>query len=244
MGFAMCTQSCEPEDASHPISAAGVSLESLSFEPLPPKELDARGKALLGAKLPDRPRAAISDTLLQDEQPEDDLDSRRGIDCGRPGDPLNKVCLLLSHDFEGFLPYTLIISEEVGLEFSSLTTSAPDFVVDPGNIVKADRLSYDALRQDRSVGRLCRTIAMRPDLQGSATWSLEDRVHPPFIHTVHLLVRQGAQPAGLTMLVAVQTEPLADELVKSCLLLRKRRALRAHESTAPPVPQRGDLQGT
>eukprot|EP00930_Biecheleria_cincta_P080817 TRINITY_DN6928_c0_g1_i2.p1 TRINITY_DN6928_c0_g1~~TRINITY_DN6928_c0_g1_i2.p1 ORF type:complete len:258 (-),score=38.49 TRINITY_DN6928_c0_g1_i2:111-884(-) len=251
MGFAMCTEYCEPEDVSQPINITGANLEGLSFQPLPAAAAVSAGKAMLGARLPIRPRPAIPDALLQEPESNGQIDSAHGVTCGRPGEPLNKVCLLLSNDLEGFLPYTLIISEEIGLEFTSLTP-APRFVVDPGDIVKASQIGYDALLQDRSFSKLCRSISARYELQAASMgWSLEDRVRPPYIHTVHLVIRQeqalsgseggGSQPTELTLLVAVQTEPLAEELAKSCILLRKRRALSAgywQKGTPALVPSR------
>eukprot|EP00930_Biecheleria_cincta_P080818 TRINITY_DN6928_c0_g1_i4.p1 TRINITY_DN6928_c0_g1~~TRINITY_DN6928_c0_g1_i4.p1 ORF type:complete len:242 (-),score=35.21 TRINITY_DN6928_c0_g1_i4:111-836(-) len=235
MGFAMCTEYCEPEDVSQPINITGANLEGLSFQPLPAAAAVSAGKAMLGARLPIRPRPAIPDALLQEPESNGQIDSAHGVTCGRPG----------------FLPYTLIISEEIGLEFTSLTP-APRFVVDPGDIVKASQIGYDALLQDRSFSKLCRSISARYELQAASMgWSLEDRVRPPYIHTVHLVIRQeqalsgseggGSQPTELTLLVAVQTEPLAEELAKSCILLRKRRALSAgywQKGTPALVPSR------
>jgi len=161
----------------------------------------------------------------------------------RPGEPVNKVFVQFSNDLEGFLPYTLVISEEQGLEFTSLSTS-PDFALDPLGIIKADRIGYNALMRDAFFINLSRSIMSRPELQsrglGVAQMSashvasavnsapnLEDRVRPPYVSVVQLSVRRTLVEGGQVLVFkAVQSEPLAEELVRSCYQLKKRRATR------------------
>merc|ERR1712232_1117964 len=87
--------------------------------------------------------------------------------CARPGEPVNQVFVLFSNDLEGFLPYTLVISEEEGLEFTSLSI-APDFVVNPLNLIKAELVSYDALMKDAFFVSLSKSILARPGRAGCA----------------------------------------------------------------------------
>ncbi|CAJ1416380.1 unnamed protein product [Effrenium voratum] len=201
-------------------------LAAPQFEPLPAS--DDPGKALLGAQLPVRPPPVPA------ERPKLQRKSISRVCCGRPGEPLNKVCLLASTDLEGFLPYRLIISEERGLDFASLTT-APDFSLEPSDVVKVQRISHQAWLEDRAFAFLCRTVKARTDLQAFADWSSKDRWHPPYIHLVHIVAREdpdakGGLPPDCNILVGTQTEALAEELMRSCLLLKKRRALNRQPS--------------
>ncbi|CAJ1336602.1 unnamed protein product, partial [Effrenium voratum] len=121
-----------------------------------------------------------------------------------------------------------------GLDFASLTT-APDFSLEPSDVVKVQRISHQAWLEDRAFAFLCRTVKARTDLQAFADWSSKDRWHPPYIHLVHIVAREdpdakGGLPPDCNILVGTQTEALAEELMRSCLLLKKRRALNRQPS--------------
>ncbi|CAE7395922.1 UGP1, partial [Symbiodinium microadriaticum] len=230
MGFAMCTQLCVQEEVP-----SNVALVAPQFSPLPRAESDMKGKALLGATLPQYPLPAVPEAVFQAAKP---LGASRAT-CGRPGEPPNKVCLLVSSDLEGFLPYRLLISEEKGLDFASLTP-CPDFALDPPDIVQVQRLPWEAWRDDRPFSELRRRIESRRDLQSTGEWSLQDRLWPPYFHLIHLLARdetstEGSPPklVDSSVLIGVQSEALAEELVRSCRVLKKRRALQAKATTTP-----------
>ncbi|CAE7430164.1 UGP1 [Symbiodinium sp. CCMP2592] len=205
------------------------ALVAPQFSPLPRAESDLKGKALLGATLPEYPLPAVPEAVCQATKP---LGASRAT-CGRPGEPPNKVCLLVSSDLEGFLPYRLLISEEKGLDFASLTP-CPDFALDPPDIVQVQRLPWEAWRDDRPFSELRRRIEARRDLQSTGEWSLQDRLWPPYFHLIHLLARDETSTEGSlpklvdsSVLIGVQSEALAEELVRSCRVLKKRRALQA-----------------
>ncbi|CAK9073533.1 unnamed protein product [Durusdinium trenchii] len=201
---------------------ATSSLISVAF--MPPN--DAQNEVNLGTHIPEKPLPALPETAPKITRP-----TFSRACCGRPGEPLNKVCLLVSTDLEGFLPYRLIISEERGFDFASLSP-APDFCLEPAHVVKVQRISLDAWQQDRSFGLLCRTVEARSGLKVSLDWSVQDRVRPPYVHLVQILAREKEEKhpghcSDFIIVVGVQTEALAEELLRSCLLLKKRRALTA-----------------
>ncbi|CAE7906671.1 UGP1, partial [Symbiodinium necroappetens] len=167
------------------------ALVAPQFSPLPRAESDMKGKALLGATLPQYPLPAVPEAVFQAAKP---LGASRAT-CGRPGEPPNKVCLLVSSDLEGFLPYRLLISEEKGLDFASLTP-CPDFALDPPDIVQVQRLPWEAWRDDRPFSELRRRIESRRDLQSTGEWSLQDRLWPPYFHLIHLLARDETSTEG------------------------------------------------
>lgn len=212
----------------------------LSYMPPPAPDGVGAVKALLGTQLPTKPMATQewappltrpSPTLCSSTS------SRQGG--GRQKDPVNKVYVQFSNDLEGFLPYTLVISEEQGLEFTSCSIS-PDFTLDPLNIIKADRVSYDTLMNDSFFVSLFKSIQKRPELEATVAAqangkqtpfgppaNLEERTHPPYMSLVQLCVRRPLFEGGqVIVFIAVQSEPLAEELVRSCHALKKRRAFR------------------
>jgi hypothetical protein len=148
---------------------------------------------------------------------------------------VNKVYVQFSNDLEGFLPYTLVISEAQGLEFTSLGSN-PDFTLDPLNIMKVSRVDFDALMKDAFFSSLSKSIHQRisagdvntADRGAWPTHPLEERVRPPYRAIVQLSVRRtlldGCQ---VIVFITVQSDPLAEELVQSCHKLKKRRAMRA-----------------
>mmetsp|Transcript_37201 Transcript_37201/g.58809 ORF Transcript_37201/g.58809 Transcript_37201/m.58809 type:complete len:225 (+) Transcript_37201:51-725(+) len=208
------------------IEEGSSSLVASSF--LPPEDTP---QAILGTQMPEKPLPALPETVAPKIQRR--IFSRSC--CGRPGEPLNKVCLLVSSDLEGFLPYKLIISEDKGFNFTSLSP-APDFLLEPAHLIKVQRITFEAWEGDRSFGLLCRTVEARRDLSVAPDWTIEDRIRPPYIHLVHIVAMDSESkglPPDLTILVGVQTEALAEELMRSCLLLKKRQALREVNRGAP-----------
>lgn len=149
---------------------------------------------------------------------------------------MNKVYVQFSNDLEGFLPYTLVISEAQGLEFTSLCAS-PDFTFDPLNIIKVSRVDFDILMRDAFFVSLSKSIHQRivgasdTDLLAAKDFpphALEEKIRPPYQSIVQLSVRRTVHEGGQVLIfIAVQSEPLAEELVGSCHKLKKRRAVRA-----------------
>lgn len=236
---------------------AGQSLVSLSYVPPPPPDSRKDVETLLGHFVPPRPPKLVAGGLAHGQRdPHKDARLESGASpcmeapsCARPGEPPNKVFVQFSNDLEGFLPYTLLISEEHGLEFSSLSAS-PDFSLDPLNFIDVSRVQYDALMHDAFFLSLSRSIHARPDLQNpevglaqhpgafeASDWrlrpQLEERVRPPYRAMVQLSVRRAVAEGGQVLVfMAVQSEPLAEELTNSCRKLRKRRAARAQRLTS------------
>lgn len=223
---------------------------ALSYQPPPPSASRQDVENLLGHFVPPRPPKLVASCDRASKSPVPDSGSARGAapSCARPGEPPNKVYVLFSNDLEGFLPYTLLISEEQGLEFTSLSVS-PDFTLDPLSFIEVTRVQYDALMQDNFFLSLARSVLARPELQLSqsdanlspiaglgsldAEWKqpqmrLEERARPPYRSLVQLNVRRALVEGGQVLVfIAVQSEPLAEELTHSCRKLRKRRAARS-----------------
>jgi len=236
-----------PKSAPQSGEFATQSLLSLSYVPPPPADSRQDVNALLGSHFvpPRPPKLVLGDTSSQREVPA----GAEPISCARPGEPPNKVYVQFSNDLEGFLPYTLLISEEQGLEFASLSAS-PDFSLDPLNFIEVSRVRYDALMHDAFFLSLSRSIRARPDLQHSedglahqsgsseaSDWrlrmQLEERVRPPYKSMVQLSVRRALVEGGQVLVfIAVQSEPLAEELANSCRKLRKGRTARARRLTS------------
>lgn len=182
---------------------------------------------MLGTPLPQKPE--VMDTGLRPPPPM--TAAVRGKCHGRPGEPINKVYVQFSNDLEGFLPYTLVISEDAGLEFKSLVAT-PDFQIDPLNVLKAMRIEYERLIEDAFFQSLASSITSRPDLQdtrgerGAVEHPLAERARPPYTPMVQLSVRRTIYEGGQVLVfIAVQSELLASELVRSCEQLRRRRAI-------------------
>ncbi|CAE7526271.1 UGP1 [Symbiodinium natans] len=169
--------------------ALQAPLVAPQFFPLPGPDVDLKGKAILGATLPDHPLPAVPEAVFQ---PGKQVAASRAT-CGRPGEPPNQVCLLVSNDLEGFLPYRLLVSEAKGLAFAS-ATPAPDFSLDPADIIQVQRLPREAWQDDRPFSELRRRIEARKDLQSSADWSVQDRLWPPYFHLIHLMARNLGEP--------------------------------------------------
>lgn len=226
-------------------TSADQEISGLSYSPPPPPEYGKDAEALLGTPMPARPRASCSSgssagTPSAPWRSPPSQSSRPGgrssaPSWARPGEPVNKVYVQFSNDLEGFLPYTLVISEAQGLEYTSLCSS-PDFTLDPLNIMKVSRLDFDKLMEDSFFTSLSKSIRQRIATGGvvgpleRSSWPphpLEERVRPPYRAIVQLSVRRtlfdGCQ---VLVFIAVQSDPLAEELVQSCHKLKKRRAMR------------------
>jgi len=219
-------------------------MSALSYTPPPPPEYGKDVEALLGTPLPARPRASVSSSAppapwrsppYRSEPSTRTPPRSQAVSWARPGEPVNKVYVQFSNDLEGFLPYTLVISEAQGLEFTSLCAS-PDFTLDPLNIIKVSRVDFDVLMRDAFFVSLSKSIHQR--IVGSdefpladSKWPphlLEEKLRPPYRSIVQLSVRRTIHEGGQVLVfIAVQSEPLAEELVGSCHKLKKRRAVRA-----------------
>jgi len=217
---------------------------SLSYNPLPREDVSANMEEMLGTQLPLKPRSWATG-MPPPLRPMCNSTSSRSSGaptCARPGEPVNKVYVQFSNDLEGFLAYTLVISEEQGLEFTSCAPANPDFQLDPLNILKTERVGYELLMNDKFFVSLSRSILSRKDLfppGGGVTPDLEERVKPPYFSLVQLSVRRTVYEGGQVLVfIAVQSEPLAEELVRSCHQLRKRRAVQnlANRKPAPLRP--------
>lgn len=224
-------------------------LSALSYTPPPPPEYGKDVEALLGTPLPARPRSSVSSSApapwhsppYRSESSTRTPPRSQVVSWARPGEPVNKVYVQFSNDLEGFLPYTLVISEAQGLEFTSLCAS-PDFTLDPLNILKVSRVDFDILMRDAFFVSLSKSIHHRivgsdnlPDADNK--WPphlLEEKLRPPYRSIVQLSVRRTIHEGGQVLVfIAVQSEPLAEELVGSCHKLKKRRAVRAtHDDVA------------
>jgi hypothetical protein len=154
---------------------------------------------------------------------------------------VNKVYVQFSNDLEGFLPYTLVISEAQGLEYSSLCSS-PDFTLDPLNIMKVSRVDFDTLMKDAFFTSLSKSIHQRIAAGGSGAAApsrhqphpLDERVQPPYRAIVQLSVRRALMDGcQVVVFIAVQSDPLAEELAQSCHKLKKRRAARVIKDDPP-----------
>lgn len=240
MGVSTCSQHCD-RVASDTITCARTlpaghcdelggkevprceQIVGLSYTPPPPWEAEYATRAMLGTSLPDKP-VRLSTGLYGSSPVSGSQFATGGKSYGRPGEPVNKVFVQYSNDLEGFLPYTLVISEENGLEFFSLS-SHPDFVVDPLNILDVGLLDYDQLREDVFFGSLARSIRARVDLQvQDAEVVFEERIQPPYRPLVKLSIRRTALEGGQVLaFISVQTDHLASELVRGIKQLRRRK---------------------
>jgi len=251
MGVSKCSQFCErgisssipgsgapwPRPPAPPSATAGVGkLTALSYTPPPPADSQDGLEELLGMALPTLPPVRAAGTLPSPQVPASSSSTSRrhtGRSSGRPGEPVNKVYVQFSCDLMGFLPYTLVISEEQGLEFASLSES-PDFMLDPLHILGAERVGYNELFQDAFFRSLSRSIHSRQEATrqaGTAHRSNEERARPPYQSVVQLSLRRTAFEGGQVLVfIAVQSEMLADELLNSCRRLRKLRAIQSRDA--------------
>lgn len=202
---------------------------------------------MLGTRVPQRPARMLTAPSGSDSWPDEGAFGglHTGVSYGRPGEPMNKVFVQLSTDLEGFLPYTLVISAESGLEFFSLS-AYPDFVVDPSRVIHASMVEYDSLMADSFFAALSRAVRAKangcpqpgdgpeanPANNGAACGGqeMEERWRPPYKPMVQMGLRQslaegGGQDGGQVLaFVAVQTEYLAREMLRGAQLSRRLRA--------------------
>lgn len=267
MGAAECSQYCEVGCSKAPggappraLAAApleegpGGQLSGLSYTPLPPPDSTDVLEGLLGTRLPQKPRSWA--TGAAQGVPLGMSTSSRtdgGPSCARPGEPVNKVYVQFSNDLEGFLPYMLVISEELGLEFCSLSLN-PDFSLNPLNVMRLNKVSYEELMHDSFFASLSKSVLERPELwPGGAVVPmtaeqpqalprmLEERVRPPYVALVQLSIRRPILEGGqVIVFIAVQSEGLATELIRSCDQLRRRRLVR-HAVQVPTATAAADL---
>lgn len=148
----------------------------------------------------------------------------------RPNEPQNKVYVQFCNTFEGFLPYLLLITEEHGLMFTSLSHAA-DFCLDPINFLQVFRVEYDILMKDSFFANLSRSIWEHKSRQGRDRLVpvLEECVRPPYPSLVQAQVRQtnraGSNIGKSLVFIAVQNDPLANDLVRGCHALKKKRII-------------------
>lgn len=211
-------------------------MAALSYTPPPPPEIGRAASVLLGTEMPRKPPTAkVHGVPPRMQTSSSRYSTSRYPTCARPGEPVNQVFVQFSNDLEGFLPYTLVISEEHGLEFTSLSSS-PDFMLDPLNVMRVELVSYDALMKDAFFVSLSRSVLVRPGrpCSGASTPPAApeavpelERVRPPYYSVVQMNVKRTVHEGGqIVVFIAVQSEPLAEELVRSCHQLKKRRVLR------------------
>jgi len=194
---------------------------------------------MLGTRIPRKPDAMSTGVRRRGENDAPTSPVMGGRSYGRPGEPVNKVFVQYSNDLEGFLPYTLVISEDHGLEFFSLS-GHPDFVIDPLNVLSSNVVDYEMLMKDAFFSNLSRSILERSDLKEQALelsaaskptpsqrpHQFEERVQPPYKPMVQLSIRRTALEGGqVIVFIAVQTDVLASELVRGIKQLRRRRAV-------------------
>merc|ERR1712232_904690 len=122
-------------------------LMALGYTPPPTPEIGQAAQVLLGTTMPRKPPAEkVHGVPPRVPGSSSRYSTSRYPTCARPGEPVNQVFVQFSNDLEGFLPYTLVISEEHGLEFTSLSQS-PDFRLNPLHIMKVHLVSYETLMQ-------------------------------------------------------------------------------------------------
>mmetsp|Transcript_105907 Transcript_105907/g.242498 ORF Transcript_105907/g.242498 Transcript_105907/m.242498 type:complete len:349 (+) Transcript_105907:10-1056(+) len=132
-------------------------------------------------------------------------------------EPQNKVYVQFSDNFNGFLPYFLLITEEQGLMFTSLS-AAPDFTLDPGLFITVHRVQTSDFANDAFFRAFSRNVMQRKP----ATAEGAARIQPPYAALVQLEVRRAS--AKVLVFIAVQTDALADDLVRGCHALKRKRA--------------------
>jgi len=211
-------------------------ITGLSYAPPPAKEEEEETRELIGTQLPQTPEVLATSQRYRGPS------SIEGKNFGRPGEPVNKVFVQFSNDLEGFLPYSLVISDEIGLDFKAMNAH-PNFRIDPLNVLKAARLDYASLMKEETFISLSKSITARPlpadaAAGGSRHENAEERVKPPYEALVQLTVRRTVLEGGQVLVfIAVQSDRLAAELVRSCQQLKRRRAIQyycdCHQSGYP-----------
>jgi hypothetical protein len=148
----------------------------------------------------------------------------------RPDEPQNKVYVQFSNNFEGFMPYLLLITEEQGLMFTSLSSHSADFTLDPLSFITVQRIDYDGLMKDAFFQNLSKGVLARKSLQRVPTANNDSAteetcIRPPYPALVQVEVRRPFQAGKVLVFIAVQNEPLANDLVRGCQALKKKRVV-------------------
>jgi len=137
-----------------------------------------------------------------------------------------------SNDLEGFLPYTLVISDELGLEFKPVGGQHTEVKLDPLNVMKATRLDWESVFEDPVFAQQLKEVSERPGRGLTDVNSLKadvveaERARPPYDAVVRLGVRRTVLEGGQVLVyIAVQSDRLGVELIRSCEQLRRRRAI-------------------
>lgn len=226
-----CGTGCDKEHCSQPLRVKGHSqptAEALSYAPPPPQQGNEDPVKLLRTKVPSFPQdwvLTIPPQYLRDTPSE----LTPTPTPPRPGEPQNKVYVQFCDNFEGFLPYLLLITEEHGLMFTSLSHAA-DFSMDPINFLQVFRVEYDALMKDSFFSNLSRSIREHKSrLLHNQQSVLEDCVRPPYPSLVQCQIRQtskgGSNIGRILVFISVQNDPLANDLVRGCHALKKKRVI-------------------
>lgn len=224
MGLSNCSKVCRDGDDNLLYGCINGGPERLVTEGLayapPPRHCCA--EEVLGVKVPRPPHEWVPTVPVRAISSSSRECTPMPTPVGRADEPQNKVYVQFSDDFEGFLPYLLLITEEQGLMFTSLSPS-PDFVLDPLQFITVARIEYDALVQDSFFVNLSRSILGRKRMLGQK--AVQDCNQPPYPALVQVLLwRKGEQVGGQVLIfIAVQNDPLANDLVRGCHQLKKKK---------------------
>lgn len=199
--------------------------EGLSYAPPP----GAHVRSGLGTQVPKVPHEWVPTAPSKPKQPWNQMATPTPTP-SRPDEPQNKVYVQFSNNFDGFMPYLLLITEEQGLMFTSLSSHSSDFTLDPLSFITVQRIDYDGLMKDAffqnlSKGVLARKSLLRYPGANNDSVSLETCVRPPYPALVQVEVRRPYQAGKVLVFIAVQNEPLANDLVRGCQALKKKRVV-------------------
>lgn len=199
--------------------------EGLSYAP-PPGHKERSG---LGTSVPKVPHDWVPTAPSKPKQPWQQMATPTPTP-SRPDEPQNKVYVQFSNNFEGFMPYLLLITEEQGLMFTSLSSHSADFTLDPLSFITVQRIDYDGLMKDAFFQNLSKGVLARKSLQrfpsaNNESAMLETCIRPPYPALVQVEVRRPFQAGKVLVFIAVQNEPLANDLVRGCQALKKKRVV-------------------
>jgi len=200
--------------------------EGLSYAPPP----GAHSRHGLGTSVPKVPADWVATAPSKPKQPWQQMATPTPTP-SRPDEPQNKVYVQFSNNFEGFMPYLLLITEEQGLMFTSLSSHSADFTLDPLSFITVQRIDYDGLMKDAFFQNLSRGVLARKSLQRGTTTAtneagmMETCIRPPYPALVQVEVRRPFQAGKVLVFIAVQNEPLANDLVRGCQALKKKRVV-------------------
>lgn len=198
--------------------------EGLSYAPPP----GAHVRSGLGTQVPKVPHEWVATAPSKPKQPWQQMATPTPTP-SRPDEPQNKVYVQFSNNFEGFMPYLLLITEEQGLMFTSLSSHSADFTLDPLSFITVQRIDYEGLMKDAFFQNLSRGVLARKSLQRLPTANNdaneETCIRPPYPALVQVEVRRPFQAGKVLVFIAVQNEPLANDLVRGCQALKKKRVV-------------------